>query len=73
MFFVRHPQILHKHCFQFLLGVKMAPREIENNAYAKFRGDEQRTLWYVMVFSGVVNYNDNIGKNFTTTDLSLSS
>ena len=55
MFFVRHPQILHKHCFQFLLGIKMAPRETENNAYAKFRGDEQRTLWYVIVFSGVVN------------------
>ena len=55
MFFVRRPQILHKHCFQFLLGVKMAPRETENNAYAKFRGDEQRTLWYVMVFSGAVN------------------
>ena len=34
----------------------MAPRETENNAYAKFRGDEQRTLWYVMVFSGVVNW-----------------
>ena len=33
----------------------MAPRETENNAYAKFRGDEQRTLWYVMVFSGAVN------------------
>ena len=34
----------------------MAPRETENNAYAKFGGDEQRTLWYVMVFSGVVNW-----------------
>ena len=33
----------------------MAPRETENNAYAKFWGDKQRTLWYVMVFSGVVN------------------
>ena len=33
----------------------MAPREIENNAYAKFWGDKQRTLWYVMVFSGGVN------------------
>jgi len=32
------------------LGVKMAPRETENNAYAKFWGDKQRTLWYVMVF-----------------------
>ena len=33
----------------------MAPRETENNAYAKFWGDKQRVLWYVMVFSGVVN------------------
>ena len=40
---------------KFLLGVKMAPRETENNAYAKFWGDKQRALWYVMVFSGVVS------------------
>ena len=33
----------------------MAPRETENNAYAKFWGDTQRALWYVMVFSGVAN------------------
>ena len=33
----------------------MAPRETENNDYAKFWGDKQRALWYVMVFSGVVN------------------
>ena len=33
----------------------MASRETENNAYAKFWDDKQRTLWYVMVFSGVVN------------------
>ena len=32
----------------------MAPRETESNAYAKFWGDKQRTL-YVMVFSGVLN------------------
>ena len=30
----------------------MAPRETGNNAYAKFWGDQQRALWYVMVFSG---------------------
>ena len=36
----------------------MVPRETENNAYAKFWGDKQRALWYVMLFSGVVNYND---------------
>ena len=40
----------------FLRGVKMAPRETEDNAYAKFWGDKQRALWDVMVFSGVVNY-----------------
>ena len=33
----------------------MAPKETENNAYAKFWGDKQRALWYVLVFSGVVN------------------
>ena len=47
MLFVCHPRILDKHRFQFLLGVKMAPRETENNAYAKFWGDKQRALWYV--------------------------
>ena len=49
------PKILHKHCFQFLLGVEMTLRETENNAYAEFLGDKQRALWYVLVFSGVVN------------------
>ena len=34
----------------------MAPRETEDNAYAKFWGVKQRALWDVMVFSGVVNY-----------------
>ena len=33
----------------------MARRETENDAYAKFRGDKQRALWYVIVFFGVVN------------------
>ena len=32
----------------------MAPRETDNNGYAKFWGGKQRVLWYVMVFSGVV-------------------
>ena len=50
MFFVHHPKILHKHCLQFLLGVKMAPRETENNAYAKFWGDKEyySMLWYFL-------------------------
>ena len=30
------PQILHNHCFQFLLGITVVPREIEENGYANF-------------------------------------
>ena len=33
----------------------MAQRETEHMAYAKFGGVKQRALWYVMVFSGVIN------------------
>ena len=51
MLFVCHLEILHKDCLQFLSGVKMAPRETENNASAKFWDDKQRVLWHVMVFS----------------------
>ena len=28
---------LHNHCFQFLLGSTVVPREIEDNSYAKCR------------------------------------
>ena len=38
----------------FLLRV-VAPRETENNAYAKFWSEQKRVLWYVIVFSAVVN------------------
>ena len=55
MLFVCLPKIMLKHCLQFLLGVKVVPRETENNAYAKVWGDKQRALWYVTVCSGVVN------------------
>ena len=51
MLFVWHPEIFHQYCLQFLLRVKITRRETENNAYAKFWGDKQRALWYVMVFS----------------------
>ena len=33
----------------------MAQIETENNAYKMFWNDQQRVLWYVMVFSVVVN------------------
>ena len=46
----------------------MARRETENNAYAKFWGDKQKTLWYVMVFSGVVNYTAGYRSNLQFID-----
>ena len=52
MLFGCHSKILHKHRFQYLMGVKMAPRETEDNAYANFWGDKQRALWYAIFWSG---------------------
>ena len=54
MLFVCHPKIVHKHCLQFLVGVKMAPRETENNAYAKFwvtNKEHYGILWYFLEWS----------------------
>ena len=31
------PKLLHNHCFQFLLGITVVPREIKDNTYAKFK------------------------------------
>ena len=45
---------------QFLLGAVsrfLLPRVTEDSVvYAEFWSDKQRSLWYVMAFSGVVNY-----------------
>ena len=45
------PQILHKHCFQFLLGHTMVPRENKNNAYANFGGTNKE--YYGIFRSGL--------------------
>ena len=39
-----HPKIIHNHCFQFLLGITVVPREIEGKGYAKFGGGKQSAL-----------------------------
>ena len=50
--FVLQPKAFHNHCFQFLLGLRIVPRETENNGYAKRRkrggggGGTKRLLWY---------------------------
>ena len=53
------PQILHKHCFRFLLGLTMVPRKNKNNAYAKFGGQTKS----IMVFSEMVNYTGKLIEN----------
>ena len=50
----------------------MAPRETENNAYAKFWGDKQRPLWYVMVFSGAVNYDEQFKQRSVTVSFNMN-
>ena len=54
MLFVCPLKILHKHCLQFLLGVKMAPRETENNAYSNFWGQQTKSIMvcYGIFWSG---------------------
>ena len=43
-----HPtQILHNHCFQFLRGITVVPREIQDNGYAEMLGRKQRALWSI--------------------------
>ena len=32
------PKTLHNYCLQFLLGITVVPRKIEDNCYAKFWG-----------------------------------
>ena len=49
------PQILHKHCFQFLLGLIMVPRENKNNAYAKFGGTKKE--YYGIFRTGLFFWN----------------
>ena len=44
-----HKHCLHNHCFQFLLGLTMVPRESKNNAYSKF-GRQTKSI---MVFPEV--------------------
>ena len=51
MLFACHPKFSHTLCLQFLLGGNMAPRETENNAYAKFWGGNKEhygMLWYFL-------------------------
>ena len=51
MLFFCHPKILHKHCPQFLLGVKMGPRETENMLMQNFgvtKKENYGMVWYFL-------------------------
>ena len=51
------PQILHNLCFSFFLGITAVPREIENNASAKFWGANKVLEEDVQVaYEGLVAY-----------------
>ena len=47
------PKISHSLCFSFLLGITAVPREIENNAYARFWGANE--VYYGRCASGKCN------------------
>ena len=70
MLFVCHPKILHKHCLQFLLGVKMVPRETENIFGVKNK-EHHGMLWYFLEWSINVLSFVNV-QNFITAESILS-
>ena len=57
------PKILRNLCVSFLLGITVVPREIENNAYAKFWGANK--MHYGRCASGIYmsNYSSVIMGN----------
>ena len=50
------PKILHSLCFSFLLGITAVPREIENNAYAKFWGQRRCIMGNLEVAYAVIAF-----------------
>ena len=49
MLFVSHPKILHKHCVQFLLWVKMAQEKLKTMLMQNFgvtNKERDGMLWY---------------------------
>ena len=54
MLFVCHPKILHKHCLQFLLGVKMAQKKLKTMLMQNLRVTNKEhygMLWYFLEWS----------------------
>ena len=54
MLFDCHPKILHKHCVQFLLGVKMAQKKLKTMLMQNLgvtNKEHYGMLWYFLEWS----------------------
>ena len=49
------PKIWHNHCFRFLLGITVVPREIQDNGYANFFFGGGGYTRYIMAYVKIVN------------------
>ena len=58
--FVVPPKILHEHCFQFLLGLTIASREIENRAYAKLLETAKSILVFLEKAYSSTSFSENV-------------
>ena len=74
------PNILHNHCFQFLLGYTVVPREIQDNGYAIFwgvgeggGGGTRRIIIYVKMVNNHTRLYNNETKNCNYVALALAS
>ena len=64
------PQIFHNLCFSFLLGFTTVPKEIENNAYAKFWGENKVRYRRCAGGEQVIRIHSTMG-NFTTKNYQI--
>ena len=58
MLFVVTPKFCIRIVFSFSWELKWSQEKLKTMFMQNFADDKQRALWYVMVFSGVVNCGD---------------
>ena len=57
-------KVLHNLRFSFLLGITAVPREIENNAYAKFWGRQITCTWQIRFDMNIRRDNQKFAARF---------
>ena len=65
-------KVLHNLCFSFLLGITAVPREIENNAYAKFWGRQITCTWQIKFDMNIRRDNQKFAARFKSNHFSSS-